>query len=571
MSAATTPPAQRQAPMLTLFALVAAAMAYALSQTLVSPALPEIQRELGTSTTAVTFVLTAFLLSASVATPIVGRLGDMFGKERMLMLTLVVFAAGSVVAAVAPNIQVLVLARVIQGAGGAIFPLAFGIIRDEFPREKVASSIGLVSATFGIGGGVGVVASGLIVDNLSWHWVFWAGLAVVLLAIVATYLWVPESPVKTPAKIDWTGATLLSLGLIAALVAVSEGNRWGWLSPGIVWLFALGLMLLVALAAYELRHPEPLVDMRLLGRRAVLTPNIAGFLVGFGMFGSFILIPQFVQTPEEAGFGFGASVTQSGMFLLPTTIGMLVAGPLAGTLGTRVGSKIPLLMGTVSMALAYLFLAFVHDERWAVFVGSGLLGTGLGLAYAAMANLIIEAVPQRQTGAASSINTIMRTIGGTLGGQIAASLIVGHLAANGLPEEIGFTLAFAMFGISLVLATIASLYIPNPRPKTAAAAIVVPEVPAVSVPPLGVVRGTVRDADGTGFAGATVILLDEQGNVAHSVVTDAAGGFEIPQVVPVEHTFVVVAADQEPHADILRPGQAIAHVVSPRPAPAAYF
>ncbi|MGQ0845868.1 MAG: MFS transporter [Sporichthyaceae bacterium] len=562
---ATVPEKPRQAPMLTLFALVTSAMAYALSQTLVSPALPLIQRELNTSTTMVTFVLTAYLLSASVATPIVGRLGDMFGKQRLLMAVLICFAFGSVVAAVAPSIEVLILARVIQGMGGAIFPFAFGIIRDEFPREKVATSIGLISATFGIGGGVGLIASGVIVDNLSWHWVFWIGLMVVLVAIVATHFWVPESPVKTPSKVDWTGALLLSGGLVAALVAVSEGNRWGWLSPGIVWLIALGLTLLVVLAWFELRHPRPLVDMRMLSKRAVLTPNLAGFLVGFGMFGCFILVPQFVQMDAAAGFGFGASVTEAGIFMLPSTLGMLIAGPLAGTLGSKFGSRVPLLMGTVSMTASFLFLAFVHDDRWAIYVGSALLGLGVGFAYAAMANLIIEAVPQTQTGAASGINTIMRTIGGTLGGQIAASIVASHVATNGLPREIGFTIAFAMFAAALVLATVASLFIPARIVDLAA----VPALPSAEVPvlphaPKGVVRGQIRAEDGTGFFGAAVILLDDQGNLAHHASTDLDGVFEIGDVLLAEHTMVIVALDQEPHAEVLRPGQSIAHTVSPR-------
>ena len=211
---------------LTLAVLVTGALAYALSQTLVAPALPAIQHDLDTSTTAVTFVLTAYLLSASVATPIVGRLGDMFGKERMLVFTLIAFGLGSLVAALSHSIEVLIAGRVIQGIGGAVFPLSFGIIRDEFPPHRVAAGIGLISATFGIGGGVGLVLSGVIVDNLSYEWLFWLGVAVVIPATIATHLFVPESPIKSPSRIDWGGAALLSGGLIALLVTVSEGNSW---------------------------------------------------------------------------------------------------------------------------------------------------------------------------------------------------------------------------------------------------------------------------------------------------------------------------------------------------------
>ena len=463
MSAITPPEGEsRQHYGLTLAVLVVAALAYALSQTLVAPALPEIQRELGTSTTMVTFVLTAYLLAASVATPIVGRLGDMFGKERMLVITLVIFAIGSLLAALSHSIGVLIAARAIQGIAGAVFPLSFGIIRDEFPTERVATGIGLISATFGIGGGLGLVLSGVIVDHLSYEWIFWLGLAVVVVAIVATFLFVPESPVKSPARIDWAGAALLSGGLIALLVAVSEGNSWGWGSGRVVGLFALSAAFLIFWVRFETRQPDPLVDMAMMRDRAVLTTNLTGFLIGFGMFGSFILIPQFVQTPSAAGFGFGATTTQAGLFLLPSAAIMLIAGPLAGWLGSRFGSKLPLVIGTAVASVAFVFLTFLHDERWNIYVASALLGLGIGFSFAAMANLIVEAVDQTKTGVATGINTIMRTIGGSLGGQIAASVVAGSVvAASGLPQESGFTTAFAISAVGVGLALIAATAVPS--------------------------------------------------------------------------------------------------------------
>jgi EmrB/QacA subfamily drug resistance transporter len=460
---------------MTLGVLVVGALAYALSQTLVAPALPEIQRELHTSTTAVTFVLTGYLLSASVATPVVGRLGDIFGKERMLVVTLVVFAAGSLVAALSHSIELLIAGRVIQGVGGAVFPLSFGIIRDEFPPDRVATGIGLISATFGVGGGAGLVLSGLIVDNLSYEWLFWLGLVVVAIAIVSTHLFVPESPVKTPARIDWGGAALLSGGLIALLVAVSEGNSWGWDSLRVLGLFAAAAVLLSVWVAFEQRVSQPLVDMNMMRSRAVFTTNLTGLLVGFGMFGSFILIPQFVQMPAGAGFGFGATVTQAGLFLLPSTAVMLIAGPLAGWLGGRFGSKLPLVLGTIIGAASFVWLATAHDARWMIYVGVALLGFGIGFSFAAMANLIVEAVDQTQTGVATGMNTIMRTIGGALGGQIAASIVAGHIAARGLPEESGFTIAFVMSALGMTAAFALALAIPGRRRERAPAAVPAPE------------------------------------------------------------------------------------------------
>src|SRR4051794_5136102 len=328
----TLPQQTRQHYGLTFAALTLAGISFALLQSLVAPALPEIQRDLHASQTSVAWILTAYLLSASILTPIVGRLGDMFGKARTLVLTLVVLAVGTLLAALATSIEVLIAARVIQGCGGAIFPLAFGIIRDEFPRERVVGGIALISALLGIGGGLGIVLAGPIVDALSYHWLFWLPLGLVILVTVATVLFVPESPIKTPGRVHWLGAVLLSGWLVCLLVAISEGSSWGWGDARTVGLLAAGLLLLVAWMLLEERADEPLVDMRMMRIRGVWTVNAAAFLVGAGMYSSFILIPQFTETPRDAGYGFGASVTQAGLFLLPSTVGMLVIGPLGGRL-----------------------------------------------------------------------------------------------------------------------------------------------------------------------------------------------------------------------------------------------
>jgi EmrB/QacA subfamily drug resistance transporter len=466
-----TATAPRQHYGITLAVLALAALAYALLQTMVAPALPEIQHELGATPTTVTWVLTVYLLSASVATPILGRLGDIFGKKRTLVAVLILFALGSLIAALSNSLALLVAGRAVQGAAGAVFPLAFGIIRDEFPRERVATGIGLISATFGIGGGAGLVLSGLIVDHLSYRWIFWFGLVVVVIATIATHFFVPESPVKSPARIDYGGAALMSGGLICLLLAVSEGNNWGWGSPRILGLFAVAAVLLLVWVRFEQRAPEPLVDIELLRLRGVWTTNLTGFLIGFGMFGSFILIPQFVQTPEAAGYGFGVDVTGAGLFLVPSALVMLVAGPLAGMLAGRVGSKVPLLIGTVCATVSFTFLAVAHSEEWHIVVAVVLLGFGIGMSFASMANLIVEAVPQRQTGEATGMNTIMRTIGGAFGAQISAAIISGHLEPGGrFAAESGYTEAFAMGAIGVAVAIVSAALIPG-RPGGAGEAV----------------------------------------------------------------------------------------------------
>jgi EmrB/QacA subfamily drug resistance transporter len=440
---------------LTLAVLAVAGLSFALLQTMVAPALPAIQAEYGATTPAVTWVLTIYLLTASIFTPVLGRLGDMFGKERLLVIVLLVLGAGTLIAALSTSLAMLIVGRAVQGAGGAIFPLAFGIIRDEFPRERVGSGIGLISATFGIGGGAGLVLSGVIVDHLDYTWIFWLSLVVIAGAVVATHFFVPESPVKTPARIDWGGAALMSVGLSAVLLAVSQGNSWGWGSARVLGLIAAGAVVLTIWARYELRVPQPLVDMRMMRLRGVWTTNVTALMVGFGMFGSFLLVPQFVEMPESAGFGFGATVTEAGLYLLPSAAVMLVAGPMAGWLGNRLGSRTPLLIGIGLVASGFVQLALLHGEPWHILLNSVLTGAGIGLAFASMATLIVDAVPQTQTGVATGMNTIMRSIGGALGAQIAASIVGAHA------DEAHFVAAFLVSAAGLVLAFLAALVIPR--------------------------------------------------------------------------------------------------------------
>jgi EmrB/QacA subfamily drug resistance transporter len=443
-----------------------AGITFALLQSLVAPALPEIQRDLGASATEVAWLLTAYLLSASILTPVVGRLGDMFGKEHTLLVALVVLAAGTALAGLAHTIGLLIAARVVQGCGGAIFPLAFGIIRDEFPRDRVAHGIALISALLGIGGGLGIILAGPIVDALNYHWLFWIPLVLVIVAIVATLLFVPESPIKSPGKVNWAGAALLAGWLVCLLVAISEGSDWGWGSPRTIGLFLAAAVLLVAWIYNELHAAEPLVDMTMMRIRGVWTVNVAAFLVGAGMYSSFILLPEFTEMPRAAGYGFHASVTQAGLFLLPSTVAMLVVSPLAGRLAGRVGSRVPLILGSITTSVSFAWLAVAHSHPWEIYVGSALLGAGIGLAFASLANLIVEAVRPDQTGVATGMNTVMRSIGGSVGSQIVASIIAGTVVGTALPTEHGFTIAFAVAAVACGLAALASLAVPRPTRHT---------------------------------------------------------------------------------------------------------
>ena len=463
----------RQHYNVTLAILTLAGTAFALQQTMVIPALAALERDLHTTTTWVTWVLTIFLLVASVATPVIGKLGDQYGKEKLLVIALAIFLVGCVGAAAAWNIWVLIAFRAVQGAGGAVFPLSFGIIRDEFPPEKVGLGIGLISAVFGVGGGFGTVLSGLIVDHASWRWLFIVGAVPVALSVFLVHRFVPESPIKTPSRVDVLGAALMSGGLIAMLLALTEGESWGWTSARTLGLAAVAAALLVAWGFAELVVPEPMVDMRMLAHRPVLLTNLTAIIAGFAMFGSFVLVPIFVQTPHGLSgpvqrlvdYGFDASATKAGLYLLPSSFALLFAGPLAGLVARRTGAKWPLSLGMLLVAVAAGSLALWNDQPWQVLAAMPVLGAGVGFAYAAMATLITQAVRPTETGIATGMNTVMRTVGGVIGGQVGAALLSAHTipATNGVPSVTGFTIAFGISAVAAVVGAGVAVFVTPPR------------------------------------------------------------------------------------------------------------
>ncbi|HYV14735.1 MAG TPA: MFS transporter [Conexibacter sp.] len=453
-------PARRR-PGITLACLAVAGISYSLMQSLVAPALPAIQADLHASARGASWIFSAYLLSASIATPLVGRLGDIHGKQRVLVVVLISLAVGTTISGLATSIGPMIAGRIIQGISGGMFPLAFGIIRDEFPRERVPGSIGIMSALLGIGGGLGIVLAGVIVDHLSYHWLFWLPLGPVVLATIGAAVLIPESPVRAHATINWRAATLLSIGLAALLYALSEADTWGWGSPQLLGLAIAGVVILLAWIRVERRARVPLVDMRVMRLRGVWTTNLAAALIGSGMYSGFVLIPQFVETPRSAGYGFGSSVTGAGVFMVPLTVMMLVVSACAGRFERRFGSRIPLVAGTIATAAAFALLTVAHGTRPEFLVATVLMGLGIGLVYAALPNLIVEAVPADQTGVATGINTIARTVGGAFGTQIAASAIAATVIGSALPTEHGFTVAFAVVTGFLALAIAAALSVPR--------------------------------------------------------------------------------------------------------------
>jgi EmrB/QacA subfamily drug resistance transporter len=438
-------------------------LSFAMLQSLVAPALASISQDLDATISDASWILTAYLLSAAVLTPILGRLGDMAGKRKVLIVVLILLFAGTLVAALAPNLAWLIAARALQGAAGAIMPLSIGIVRDELPRTRVGVTIGILSALAGVGAGVGIVAAGPIVDGLGWNWLFWLPLVLIVVALIGTIFGIPESPVKTPGRLDLAGTAILSVGLVSILLAISEGERWGWDSFVTIGLLVLGALALVLFVFVELRVREPLIDLRLFKSRGVWSAHVVSLAFGFVMFGTFLLVPTILQLPEVTGYGFGQSVSAAGLFLLPTVIAMVIFGPLAGYLVKVVGPKVPMLIGAVLATAAFLIPAIAHDQLWQIFVSGVLTGAGIGFALASLSNAIIESVPATQTGEAIGVNAIARTVGSSIGTAVIAAIITSHSSAQGLPSNDAFTIGFWVCAGVAVIGVIGALAAPSAR------------------------------------------------------------------------------------------------------------
>jgi MFS family permease len=406
-------------------------------------------------------VFTSFLIATCVATPIAGRLGDLLGKKRLLVGTLIALTIGTMLSALATTLPVMLAGRTIQGLGGAVFPLAFGVIRDELPRERVAFGIASMTAVLGLGGVIGIVLAGPILDHLSFHWLFWLPFIAIALSLVATIFVVPESQVRAEGSLSWSSALLFSAWLVCLLFAVSKAPEWSWASARVIGLMAAAVAIAALWVLAEQRAKHPFVDVGVLVRGGTWSANLAAFLLGAGMYSGFVLLPQYVQEPVSTGYGFGHSVTKSGLFLLPWSAAMLLSSTLSARLSTNGGPRRPLAIGAAVGAGGFAFLLTENASEWELLVASGLIGTGVGLAFSALANLVIETVPRTETSVASGINIIARTLGGAIGTQVGVSIVATTIGSSGSATRAGYVSAFAISLAALVLATLVAVRAPS--------------------------------------------------------------------------------------------------------------
>ncbi|MGW0864968.1 MFS transporter [Streptomyces sp. NPDC002611] len=444
--------------------LAFAGIVVSLMQTLVIPIVPELPRYLDASPSNAAWAITATLLAAAVATPVVGRLGDMFGKRRLLLVSVVLLVSGSVVCALSDSLVPMVVGRTLQGLSAAVVPLGISIMRDVLPAERLAGSTALMSASLGVGGALGLPAAAFIADRYDWHMLFWISAALGVVALALLVLIVPESKVRTGGSFDLPGALGLSAALVSLLLAVSKGGDWGWTSGTTLGLFATAVVVFLLWGRYELRTAQPLVDLRTTARRQVLFTNLASIALGFSMFAVSLVLPQVLQLPEQTGYGLGKSMLAVGLILAPQGLVMMAMSAVSAALTKAKGPKVTLMIGAVVVAAGYALSLALMSEVWHIVLVACVIGGGVGFAYGAMPALIMAAVPASETAAANSLNTLMRSMGtsfaSALAGVILAQMTTGF-AGHSLPSENGFKTVMAIGAGAALLAFFLASFLPR--------------------------------------------------------------------------------------------------------------
>lgn len=453
---------------LTVFALAFTGLASAYMFTLVVPIQSELPRLLDAPREDTAWVVTITLLVAACATPISGRLGDMYGKRRIVLMLICALMLGSVVAALSPSILGVIIGRGLQGLTTGVIPLGIAIMRDVLPPARLGTAVALMSATMGVGGSIGMPVSAFIVEHFDWHMLFWVATALGAVAFVLVRFLVPSSVLRSPGRFDTIGVIGLTIGLAGILLAISRGADWGWLSPLTLTSGVGGVVVLLVWGVYQLRTREPLIDLRVTARPAVLYTNLAAICMGFALFGSNVLLPQMLELPTETGSGFGLGVFDTALLVMPSGLIMMIISPLSGWLERTVGPRIMLSAGTAAVTLSYVVLLISATSAWHLFVANMIVGVGIGLSFAAMPMLIMRSVPAEETGVSNGINALARSLGTSSASAVMAAVLAAislDYHGRSVPTPEAFVLCFwigaIVGGASLVLA----LLIPSTPPQ----------------------------------------------------------------------------------------------------------
>jgi len=468
MSVAVTaaPPRVRGLSWAGLLVVVLGSLDIGLEQSLVLPALPALARHYGSSLVATSWLVTGFLLSSVVAAPLVGRLGDMFGRRRVLFASLGAFAAGGLVCALSSTIELVIAGRVLQGCGAATGALMLGVLREVMPAEQLTRSIGIVVGGVSAGGVIGSVLSGLLVDHISARSVFWFLTVLSLALMLGALAFLPETERLGSTHVDAVGATFLAGGLATLLLAISKGNDWGWTSASILGLFVASALLLCALVLVELRVQQPLIDLALVATRPFANANVCAFAAGYSFFVVLIVVPQISAMPEISGYGFGYSTTKTGLLLVPMAAAAMAASWLAGVIVDRVGPRLLMAVGSAVGVVSYTVAASAHDRAWLLALITTGVGVTFGFTLTGIASVVVRRATRDKTSVAAGVNGVLRTTGSAIATAAAAALITGAGHVGPFPAEAGYTRAFVMGAIACGCGFVAAALLPGRHPAS---------------------------------------------------------------------------------------------------------
>ena len=458
----------RSAVWLTFVAL--GALVVSLSQSVLIPVLSELPGQLHTSAEAVQWLLTSTLLVGAIAVPFLGRLGDMFGKRLILLVSLGALVVGSLLTAVTYNIPLLIVGRAIQGVSLAAIPLGISLLGSILPKERSGSAIALISAMLGVGGALGLPLAGFVAQTSDFHLLFWISGVAGAISFAGILVLLPESPTRTGGKVDYLGTVLLSLALVTLLLPLAEGGDWGWGSAQVIGLFVASAILLVVFGWWSLRTKHAVIDLTALRRRPMIFTNIASLFFGFALFASLIGTTSFVQAPSAAGYGFGSSMMVAGLMLLPSGILMLLLAPVSARLVAGWGAHRTLALGAAILALGWFSRIFLTGSLIEVLVGTTIVGAGTGIGYAAMPSLINLYSPRDELASANGVNALLRSLGSSLASAIGGTILASFTVTLGtvvLPSLTGYRILFVICAVAAVLSTVAALLVP-PRRRPAA-------------------------------------------------------------------------------------------------------
>ncbi|WP_031055760.1 MFS transporter [Streptomyces ochraceiscleroticus] len=549
--------------------LAFAGIAVAVMQTLLVPVIKDLPTLLNTAPTNATWVMTATLLAGAVATPIMGRLGDLYGKRRMLITSLAVMVGGSLVCGFTSELLVMIVGRALQGFAMGAIPLGIGLMRDELPREKLGSALALMSSSIGVGGGLALPLASLVAQHADWHALFFGAAGLGVLAILLTLAVVPESGVRAEGRFDAVGALGLSLGLVLFLLPITKGSDWGWSSATTLGLFAAALVVLVLWGLMELRMKAPLVDLRTTARREVLLTNLASITVGVAFYAISLVLPQLLQLPTATGYGLGQSMVVAGLCVAPLGLTMMFTAPVYARLSARYGPKLTLMLGMLIIAVGYGAGLGLMSAAWQTIVISVVVGAGIGLAYSSLPALINGAVDPSETGAANGLNTLMRSIGTSVSSAVIGMVLANtahHAGPVAVPTMQGFRISFLIATGAVALGLLFAVFLPRSRTVSAPQLLAsseeaaAPERDTRAVPmtpgPRAGFRGRVLDPAGAPVTGARVALIDPRGRRAGTALTDHDGRYSV--AVPDGGAYVLAAmvAGHSPRASsAVHPGE----------------